>query len=84
MEKGTIPVKEKEVQLEIIREKAHFKKELLGLWFEMQQQDSLEIGTAGKGGCVKIYGNFSKTKEFREKIDAAFAAREYANSKIGT
>ena len=42
--------------------------------------DSLEIGTAGKGGCVKVYGSYDRPVEFRAKIDAALELRKYAGA----
>ena len=44
--------------------------------------DSLEIGTPGKSGCVKIYGNFADKETFKKKIDAAKEVREYANANL--
>jgi hypothetical protein len=45
-------------------------------------KDSLEIGTAGKGGCIKIYGNFSEPETFKKKIDTAVDMRCYAFTKM--
>lgn len=47
-----------------------------------ENPDSLEIGTAGKGGAIKVYGNFDNPESFKSKIDNAVSIREYANSKI--
>ena len=44
--------------------------------------DSLEIGTPGKGGVIKIYGDFSNPEAFRQKIEKALELRDYANSKV--
>ena len=44
--------------------------------------DSLTLGTPGKTGEVKIYGNFNDLEAFKAKIDNAVIVREYANSKI--
>jgi len=44
--------------------------------------DSLEIGTPSKGGAVKIYGDYSKPKEFQAKIDNAKAVRAYAQAQL--
>jgi hypothetical protein len=44
--------------------------------------DSLEIGTPSKGGAVKIYGDYSKPKDFQAKIDAAKEVRAYAHAKL--
>lgn len=43
-----------------------------------REPDSLEIGSAGER--IKVYGNFEKVKQFKEKIDNAIGLREYANS----
>lgn len=40
--------------------------------------DSLEIGTPGKGGALKIYGDFRNPDGFRAKIKAAYELRRYA------
>ncbi len=45
-------------------------------------KDSLEIGTPGKGGCVKIYGSFDDLKSFQAKLDAAFELRKVAQVKL--
>jgi hypothetical protein len=45
-------------------------------------QDSLEIGTAGKGGNIKVYGDFNQPDIFRNKIDEAIKLRQYVNTKI--
>ena len=47
-----------------------------------ENPDSIEIGTPSKGGALKIYGNFSDEKAFKEKIDAAAEVKKYANAKI--
>ena len=46
------------------------------------KQDSLEVGTASKGGGIKVYVNFSDLEETKTKIDNAIIAREYARKKI--
>lgn len=43
-----------------------------------ENPDSLEIGTPGKGGALKVYGDFLNPDVFREKIKAAHALRQYA------
>ena len=40
--------------------------------------DSLEIGTPGKGGTIKIYGDFRDPETFRAKINAAYKLRKLA------
>ena len=49
---------------------------------EQKYQDSIEIGTAGKGGAIKVYGDFKEKDMFKVKIDTALELREYANSKL--
>ena len=44
-----------------------------------QDPDSIELGTAGKGGCIKVYGNFNNTVEFEAKIDKALQVQAKAN-----
>lgn len=47
-----------------------------------ENRDSLEIGSASKGGSVKIYLNFSNLDDAKAKIDKAIEARKYANMKF--
>ena len=51
-----------------------------------ENTDSLEIGTAGRGGCMKIYCNFTDLEGTKAKISHAVMARRYANNllEIGT
>ena len=44
--------------------------------------DSLEIGSASKGGVIKVYGNFEDPDTFRKKVDAALELRRYAQRGI--
>ena len=44
--------------------------------------DSLTVGTPGKQGEVKVYGNFNDMEAFKAKIDNAAALRSYANEKL--
>ncbi len=44
--------------------------------------DSLEIGSASKGGVLKVYGNFEDPDAFRKKIDAALELRRYAHDRM--
>ena len=44
--------------------------------------DSLEIGTPGRGGVIKVYGDFSNPEQFKLKLEQALALRDYANSKV--
>jgi hypothetical protein len=48
------------------------KKIIEGLVF----QDSIEIGTPGKGGAIKIYGDFSQPDEFEKRIRDAVRLRK--------
>ncbi len=43
-----------------------------------QNPDSIEIGTPGKGGCIKIYGDFRDPEGFKAKIKVAYALKQYA------
>ena len=47
-----------------------------------ENPDSLEMGSAAKGIKVKVYGDFKDLKAFKEKIDSARAARDYANQVL--
>ncbi len=46
------------------------------------QRDSLEIGTPGRGGCVKVYGSFEDVEGFRVKLEVAFELRKYAMVRV--
>ncbi len=39
-------------------------------------QDSIEIGTPGKGGAIKVYGDFSQPDEFEKRIRDAVCLRK--------
>ena len=45
-------------------------------------QDSLEIGTASKGGAIKIYTDFNDVAGSKSKVDNALLIREYARLKL--
>ena len=47
-----------------------------------ENADSIEIGTPGKGGAIKVYGDFNKIEEFKKKIDNAKEVRKYAAADI--
>jgi len=47
-----------------------------------ESPDSISIGTPGKGGEIKLYGNFADEAAFKAKIDAAKRMREYANAQL--
>lgn len=49
---------------------------------EVENPDSIELGTPSKGGAIKVYGNFNDKVAFKKKIDAAVEVREYANNQI--
>lgn len=40
--------------------------------------DSLEIGTPGKTGCLKVYGDLNKPEEFVLKVQNGLLIRELA------
>lgn len=39
-------------------------------------QDSIEIGTPGRGGAIKIYGDFGQPDEFEKRIRDAVRLRK--------
>jgi len=39
-------------------------------------QDSIEIGTPGKDGAIKVYGDFSQPDEFEKRIRDAVRLRK--------
>ena len=41
-------------------------------------QDSIEIGTPGKGGTVKVYGDFGNAPQFEQRIKEAIRLRKMA------
>ena len=47
-----------------------------------ENPDSLEIGTPSKSGAIKVYGNFTETDSFKQKIDKAIQIRNYAKNKM--
>lgn len=47
-----------------------------------ENPDSYEIGTPGKGGAIKVYGNFDDLEAFKKKVDNARAIRDYANQVL--
>ena len=44
--------------------------------------DSLEIGTPGRGGVIKVYGDFSNPEQFKLKFEQAIQLKAYANSRL--
>jgi hypothetical protein len=44
--------------------------------------DSIEIGTPGKGGCLKIYFDSGDLSEAQRRIDNAVAARSPPLTKL--
>lgn len=62
------------------------RNELIGKLLDMiaseQQRDSIDVGTPGRKGNIKVYGDYSKPDEFKKKIDSAFEVRNYANDKL--
>lgn len=47
-----------------------------------ENPDSIELGTPSKGVKKKIYGDFSKPEEFKDKIDNAKDIEQYALEKF--
>lgn len=48
-----------------------------------ENPDSITIGSASKGGAIKVYGDFRNKDEFKLKIDNAVEIRTYALLKLG-
>ncbi len=46
------------------------------------EKDSLEIGTPGRGGTVKIYGSFTDPEGFKAKLAVAFDLRRFAQVEL--
>ncbi len=46
-------------------------------------QDSVEIGTPGKGGAIKIYGDFADPAGFEARIREAVRLRKMASDMMG-
>ncbi len=46
------------------------------------EKDSLTIGTSGKGGVIKVYGDFSDLLAFQAKLEAAFKMRRLGQAKV--
>lgn len=46
-------------------------------------QDSIEIGTPGKGGAIKIYGDFADPAGFEARIREAVRLRKMASDMMG-
>lgn len=46
------------------------------------QRDSLTIGTAGRGGAIKVYGDFGDLPAFQAKLEAAFELRKVAQIEV--
>jgi hypothetical protein len=44
--------------------------------------DSIEIGTPGKGGCMKIHFDSSDLSEAQKRIENACSARQYLLTKL--
>lgn len=46
-------------------------------------QDSIEIGSASKGGAIKCYGDASKPDEFEARLRAMIKLRKIAQDETG-
>jgi len=46
-------------------------------------QDSIEIGTPGKGGAIKVYGDFADPSGFEVRIREAVRLRKTASDMMG-
>jgi len=63
------------------------KQEMLALLAQAlfrETPDSIELGTAAKGGGLKVYGDFSKPDEFRAKLDNAMKLRKEYGAAAGS
>jgi hypothetical protein len=47
-----------------------------------ENQDRVEIGTPGKGGAIKVYGDASNPEDFKKRVDNMLEIRKYANAQI--
>ena len=47
-----------------------------------QNTDSLEIGTPGRKGTIKVYGDFNDPDTFKLKIEKAILIQEFANLRM--
>lgn len=47
-----------------------------------EDPDSIEVGTPGRGGAIKVYGDFRNPEGFRAKIKNAYELRKYANELL--
>ena len=48
-----------------------------------ESPDSIEMGTPGKGGAIKVYGDGNNKEAFRLKIDNLIELRSYMAGKVG-
>ncbi len=46
------------------------------------EKDSLEIGTPGRGGTVKVYGSFDDPEGFKAKLAVALDLRRFAQIEM--
>jgi hypothetical protein len=58
------------------------KQEIIQLIKDSEEKDSLEWGTPGKTGCLKVYGNLNKEDEFKKKIETGIKLLIEGNLKI--
>lgn len=49
---------------------------------QIANRDSIEIGTPGREGVIKVYCDFDNPEETRRKIANALAARKWTNETI--
>jgi hypothetical protein len=45
-------------------------------------QDSIEIGTPGKGEAIKVYGDFGQSEEYEKRIREAVRLRKMAGDLL--
>ena len=49
-----------------------------------ENNDSLEIGTPGKGGVIKVFGDFGDKEKFEKKLRTAMEMRDLAKTLMQT
>jgi hypothetical protein len=56
--------------------------DLIKAVLEMEERkDSCEIGTAGKGGALKVYFNAGEPEQAMKRIDRALSIRAYLSGR---
>lgn len=50
---------------------------------DLDEPDSIEFGSASKGGAIKVYGNFNRPDDFAKKIEKAIYLRDTLVKQAG-